>query len=112
MGCKAIFDKDPCQIFDPHGKLLGQVDVINSLYCIQNDYSDPMAAAASGDKELTMKDLHAHLSHIGTATIREMVSKGMITGVKLRIDSSMGQCPSCEYGKATRKPIGTTREPA
>ena len=111
-GCKAIFDEDSCQIFDPHGKLLGQVDVTNSLYCTQNNYSDPMVAVASGDKELTMGDLHACLSHIGTATIREMVSKGMITGVKLCTDSSMGQCPFCKYGKATHKPIGTTCEPA
>ena len=91
---------------------MGWVDVTNGLYHTQNNYSDPMAATASGDKELTLEDLHACLSHIGTTTIREMVSKGMITGVKLCTDSSMGQCPSCKYGKATCKPIGTTYEPA
>ena len=111
-GCKAIFDEDSCQIFDPHGKLLGWVDVTNSLYCTQNNYSDPMAATASGDKELTLEDLHVCLSHIGTAMICNMVFKGMITGVKLCTDSSMGQCSSCKYGKATRKPIETTCEPA
>ncbi|KIK74246.1 hypothetical protein PAXRUDRAFT_99418, partial [Paxillus rubicundulus Ve08.2h10] len=57
-------------------------------------------------------DLHVQLSHIGPATIHEMLAKGMVEGVKLDPHhESMGQCESCEYVKATCKPIRKIREP-
>ncbi|KIJ10366.1 hypothetical protein PAXINDRAFT_37090, partial [Paxillus involutus ATCC 200175] len=61
---------------------------------------------------LTMEELHARLFHIAPATIRDMLAKGMVEGVKLDpLHETMGQCESCEYAKATRKPIGKVREP-
>ncbi|KIK81023.1 hypothetical protein PAXRUDRAFT_116339, partial [Paxillus rubicundulus Ve08.2h10] len=60
---------------------------------------------------LTMEELHARLSHISPVTIREMLTKGMVEGVKLDPQhEAMGQCESCENAKATRKPIGKVRE--
>lgn len=87
-------------------------DNSNGLYRTRNQYSTPFAAAAEAPEELTMGELHARLSHIGTATIRDMVMKGMVTGVKLNPEhSSMDQCESCEYGKATRKPMCGAHHP-
>ncbi|KIJ14154.1 hypothetical protein PAXINDRAFT_41846, partial [Paxillus involutus ATCC 200175] len=61
---------------------------------------------------LTMEELHARLSHIAPATIREMLAKGAVEGVKLDpLHETMGQCESCEYAKATCKPIGKIHEP-
>ena len=100
-GCCAVFDGGMCQIFDMECCPLGQVQVANGLYKTQCDYS-VTAVTAKGDQWLTMEDLHAHLSHIRVGTVREMLVKGMITGVELDPDhSTMGQCTSCEYGKAT-----------
>ena len=111
-GCHAVFDGDMCQIFDMECHPLGQVQATNSLYKTQCDYS-VTAATAKGDQQLTMEDLHARLSHIGVGTIREMLAKGMITGVELDPDhSTMGQCTSCEYGKATRQPIRKVHDPS
>jgi len=106
VGCHTVFDKGTCQIFNAEQHLLGQVKVANGLYKTQSDYT-VTAATAKGDRKLTMEDLHAHLSHIRVGTIRDMLAKGMITGVTLDLShSTMGQCASCEYGKAMRKPIG------
>ena len=59
-----------------------------------------------------MEELHHRLSHIGPAMIREMLSRGMVEGVKLDpAHKTMGQCESCENAKATHKPIGKIREP-
>ena len=53
-----------------------------------------------------MEELHICLSHIRVETICKILIKGMITGVRLDLNhSTMGQCASCEYGKATQKPI-------
>ena len=75
------------------------------------------AATVKGDEQLTMEDLHVHLSHIGVGTIHDMLVKGMITGVTLDLShSTMGQCAFCKYGKATQKQgprtqlIGQTRQ--
>ncbi|KAF8546799.1 hypothetical protein OG21DRAFT_1426093, partial [Imleria badia] len=107
-GCRTVFDKGTCQIFNAEQRLLGQVKVANSLYKIQSNYTIT-AATAKGDRKLTMEDLHARLSHIGVGTIRDMLAKGMITGVML--DPSHSTMASCEYGKATRKPIRKVQEP-
>ena len=67
---------------------------------------------AKGDKQLTMAELHAHLSHIGVTTIHEMITKGMISGVMLHPDhSDMGQCIAYKYRKAVQKPIRNIHEP-
>lgn len=45
-------------------------------------------------------------------TIHKMLAKGMVSGMTLDPNhTTMGQCTSCEYGKAVCKPIGTTHEP-
>ena len=85
--------------------------VANGLYKTQSDYT-VTAATAKEDRKLTMEDLHARLSHIRVGTIHDMLVKGMITSVTLDPShSTMGQCASCKYGKATQKPIGKVREP-
>ncbi|KAJ8594481.1 hypothetical protein M405DRAFT_700511, partial [Rhizopogon salebrosus TDB-379] len=67
---------------------------------------------ASGPKILTMEEMHQHMAHLTPSTIQEMLDKGMIEGVKLDPNyTSMGQCKSCKYAKATRKPIGKERNP-
>lgn len=39
--------------------------------------------------------------------VYEMIGKEMVTGITLDHNySSIGQCSSCEYGKATRMPLG------
>jgi hypothetical protein len=112
-GYAALFRDSVCHIFDPKKKLLGEVIVSNGLYRVRNGTArQPFAGAASTVETLTMENLHAHLSHIAPATIREMLAKGMVEGVRLDpAHETMGQCVSCEVAKATRKPIGQIREP-
>ena len=112
-GCRAVFDGETCQIFDTQHQLLGEVNMANGLYKTQHTYPIPTVATAKGDEQLTMAELHARLSHISVTTIRDMLAKGMISGVTLHPEhSDMGQCAACEYGKAVQKPIGNVREPS
>jgi len=63
-------------------------------------------------KVLTMWDLHQRMAHIAPSAIHEMLTKGMIEGVKLDPkNETMGQCESCKYAKATHKPIGKEHKP-
>ncbi|KIN93571.1 hypothetical protein M404DRAFT_102326, partial [Pisolithus tinctorius Marx 270] len=62
---------------------------------------------------LTMEEIHIRLGHIAPEAIRCHTPKdGTITGIKLdKAHSTMGACNSCEYAKATRKPIGKEHNP-
>ena len=111
-GYATLFRSQSCSIYTVQKHLIGSIPLINGLYRIRNQYPTPFAGAAKVEQELTMEELHAHLSHVSTAMIRDMLAKGMVTGMKLHLDhTTMGQCEACEYGKATCKPIGKDREP-
>ncbi|KIO09074.1 hypothetical protein M404DRAFT_110358, partial [Pisolithus tinctorius Marx 270] len=59
---------------------------------------------------LTMEEIHIRLGHIAPEAIWNMLKDGTITGIKLdEAHSTMGTCNSCEYAKATQKPIGKER---
>ncbi|KIN94648.1 hypothetical protein M404DRAFT_96503, partial [Pisolithus tinctorius Marx 270] len=61
---------------------------------------------------LTMEEIHIRLGHIAPEAIQRMLKDGTITGIKLdEAHSTMGTCGSCEYAKATRKPIRKERNP-
>ena len=110
-GYAALFRNQLCSIYTVQKNLVGSIPLVNGLYCIHNQYPTPFAGAAKAEQELTMDELHARLSHIDTATIRNMLAKGMVTRVKLHPShTTMGQCEVCKYGKATCKPIGKDRE--
>ena len=111
-GYAALFRDSVCRIFNPQKKLVGEIPISNSLYCIRCTVKQPFAGAANATEVLTMEELHTCLSHVAPSMIHDMLTKGMVEGVKLDpMHSTMGQCKSCEYGKAIRKPIRTVREP-
>ena len=96
-GYHVVFDGSICQIFDAEHSLVGQVKVANGLYKTKSTYL-ATAGAAREDRQLTMENLHACLSHIGVGTIHEMLAKGMITDIMLDPNhSTMSQCASCKY---------------
>ena len=59
-----------------------------------------------------MAEVHAQLGHIAPTAIRTMLKDGTISGISLNeAHSTMGTCDSCEYAKASYKPIGKERDP-
>ncbi|KZT66428.1 hypothetical protein DAEQUDRAFT_651820, partial [Daedalea quercina L-15889] len=61
-------------------------------------------------EKLTLMDLHRHLGHIAPRAIRELVSKGQITGVILVPADEVETCEACIRAKSTCKPVLTERE--
>ena len=111
-GYAALFCDSVCRIFNPQRKLVGEIPISNGLYRVRHTVKQPFAGVANATEVLTMEELHTCLSHVAPSMICNMLTKGMVEGVKLdRMHLTMGQCESCEYGKSIRKPIGTVREP-
>ena len=61
--------------------------------------------AGEGLEMLMVEELHHQMGHIALEIAKKMVSTGAIDGIKLDLAFEIKQCDSCEYAKATRKPI-------
>jgi len=110
-GYAALFRDKRCQIFDARKKKLGEVPLNKGLYCVKR-LRRIFAGLAKASDLLTMAEVHTRLGHIAPTAIRAMLKDGTITGITLdEAHSTMGACDSCEYAKATRKPIGKEHDP-
>jgi hypothetical protein len=110
-GYAALFRANSCKIFSDMKKLLGEVPVSRGLYCVKGPRK-LFAGLANADETLTMRKAHTRLGHISPDSITKMIRTGVIIGIKLDpSDATMDKCDSCEYTKATHKPIGKIRDP-
>ena len=64
-----------------------------------------IAIAGEDRKVLTIEELHQRMGHIAPETVRQIVSKGAIKGIEIDSALKIQHCDSCEYTKATQKPI-------
>ena len=110
-GYSALFHDSICCIFNHQRKLVGKVEISNGLYRVKHQ-SKVFAGVARTVQTLTMEELHHQLFHISPTLIWEMLSKGMVEGIRLDpTNDTMGQCESCKNTKATHKPIRKVCEP-
>ena len=100
VGCKVIF-----RVYDAKNKMIGQVVIKNGLYHVDHDITVNVALAGVAREVLTVEELHRHMGHIAPETAKQMVSEGAIDGMEVNLSSTIQSCNSCEYAKATCKPI-------
>ena len=109
-GCKVIFRGLTCRIFNPKDKVIGQITVENGLYRVDHDITVNLAMAGEAQEVVTVEELHRRMGHIAPEAAKQMVSSGAIEGIDIDLSSTIQSCDSCEYAKATRKPIKKSRE--
>jgi transposase InsO family protein len=59
---------------------------------------------------LSIDQLHRKLGHVGHKYIRQLLQKGLVTGVELDESSKPTFCESCKWGKKHHKPIQRERQ--
>src|SRR6266487_2928527 len=59
---------------------------------------------------LSIMDLHRRLGHLPLKAIRDLVSKGLVSGIKLIDKDEPEECEACIKARMTRKPIKTERQ--
>ena len=104
-GYKVIFRGMTCKIYDSKDKVIGQINARNGLYRVDHQVAMNVAMAGEAREVLTLEELHKRMGHIAPDTIKRMVRDGAIEGIEADITTTIQPCASCEYGKATRKPI-------
>jgi hypothetical protein len=64
-----------------------------------------IAIARKDQEVLTIEELHHQMGHIAPEAAKQMVSSKAIKGIDIDLTFKIQQCNSCEYAKATQKPI-------
>ena len=110
-GYAALFHDLCCRIFDSKKKQLAEIPANRGLYALKAPHR-LYAGVAQANDPLTMEEIHSHLGHIAPEAIRQMLKDGVVTGLTLDLaHMTISCCESCEYAKATRKPIGKICDP-
>ena len=90
--------------------MIGQVVIKNGLYRVDHDITVNVALAGAAREVLTVEELHRRMGHIAPETAKQMVSEGAIDGMEVDLSSTIQSCNTCEYAKATCKPIRKSRK--
>ena len=99
------FQGNTCIIYNSKDKVIGRINANNGLYHVDHEIAVNVAMAGEDREVLTIKELHHRMGHIAPETAKQMVSNGAIEGIDVDLASEIQQCDSCEYAKATQKPI-------
>ena len=105
-GYSVTFEDGVCKISKKDGKLIGTIPRnSHGMYNVERVY-----VAVVAPERVSLHSLHRRLIHIAPNTIRAVIGKGAVEGVKLIDDHTPLICDSCEHVKSTRKPIRKERE--
>lgn len=110
-GYSATFSGERCIVRDANGEQVAEVPRSDrGLYRFSSsNHEDEHVNVA--DEVVSLEDLHARLGHIAPSTAAKLVKNGFVTGVKLDTNAPVPTfCESCVYGRATRKPVASSRE--
>ncbi|GBE84202.1 hypothetical protein SCP_0601800 [Sparassis crispa] len=109
-GCTVTFGGQHCEIRDRDGHLLGMIPKMKGLYTVVRQHEKPSAYAARHVKKLTVMQLHRLMGHIAPRVARELVTKGLVRGVKLVESDEPKLCKVCIRAKSMRRPVLKERE--
>jgi len=100
-GFSTIFQNGRCFVMK-RDTTIASGTLHGTLYKLDVPYEAPQCALLSS----TLDTWHQRLAHVDATTIRNMVDKNIVTGIKLTRDSSQDiTCDGCILGKGHRSPI-------
>ena len=103
-GYTVLFEGDRCKIINKNAKVIGDIPVsTNGIYKV-------LHAGAATLEQVDLLTLHRRLGHVSVNAIRSLIRNHLVAGLQLLDDTSPFFCESCEYAKATRKPINKERQ--
>jgi hypothetical protein len=103
-GYSVLFEGDRCKIMNKNARIIGDIPVSN------NGIYKVLHAGAATLEQVDLLTLHRQLGHVSVNAIRSLIRNHLVAGLQLLDDSSPFFCESCEYAKATRKPISKERQ--
>ena len=100
------FNKGMCSIKNPNGQMIATIPHSNGLYKIaaQKD-SKRNNTANSVASKMSISELHRRPGHIAHSAIRHAIANGLITGLKLDMNSKPDFCEACAKAKSACQPF-------
>lgn len=98
---KVCFTKSACEIYDNNNKQVATADEINGLYKLRK----PNKVCTLKNESNCIHYWHRVLGHRDPAAIKQMISTGMINGIKIADCGVKLQCEVCLKAKLTRLPF-------
>jgi len=93
-----------CIIRNPDGHIM--VPHANGLYCLVDPkWKSPVKHANITTGKMSIGEAHCKLGHISHTTIRNAISTGQITGIKLNMHSKPEFCEPCAKAKSAGLPF-------
>ena len=103
-----VFRGATCTIFNPKNKRIGEIEVQNGL--TRSHISKTNTLGAAGEVIISLEEMHRRMGHVSPRSIKRMIAGKAFTGPTIDDSADLKACESCEYGKATRKPISNVRQ--
>ncbi|OJT06657.1 Retrovirus-related Pol polyprotein from transposon TNT 1-94 [Trametes pubescens] len=108
-GFQVHFERDGCHITTPAGTSLPVITNRSGLYPLSGVQPSSEARAAEATAAAMLQlEFHRRMGHTYPPTLRKMVSKGVVTGVKLDA-AEVDFCEVCVQAKQTRAPFPKER---
>jgi hypothetical protein len=106
-GFAVLLRDQHCTIRDAKGTTVGKIPLKEELYKVEHNSLTESANIVQ--KTLSIDELHRRMGHISPHAIKNLLVKGIITGIEVDKKSVPMFCTSCAQGKMTRKPIPKER---
>ena len=97
-----------CEIRSSKSKVIGRIPQIQGLYHVFNNNKSSSQSTHSANvtvKQISISKLHQRMGHVNHEDLRQMVEKGMVTGINVNLTSKPDFCEACMKAKATHKPF-------
>jgi hypothetical protein len=110
-GSSILFCGNTCRIYSPSRTLITQIPKRGGLYRNFTPRPQHTAYAGKTKESLSIDQLHRKLGHVGHKYIRQLLQKGLVTGVELDESSKPTFCESCKWGKKHCKGSAKSQRP-
>jgi len=99
-GYMCSFGNGCCEICRSNGELVGIIQKRQALYQVIRDVDKPSAHTVKPTKIMVM-DLHHCMGHIAPHATHELVTKGLVTGLKIIPSNKPEECEACVKARLT-----------
>ena len=104
-GYSVTFNKVMCTIRNLNAKTIATIPHSNGLYKLVGNQSKGPETANAASEKMSINEAHRKLGHIAHSAVRYAISKGLVTGVELDLESKAEFCEACTKAKSACKPF-------
>ena len=105
-GFSVTFNKGMCTIRNPKSKTIATIPNSDGLYkVIATKRTSKTKTANTAMSKISISEAHRKLGHVACSAIKHAVSKGLIGGIDLDLNSKLDFCEACAKAKSATQPF-------